>query len=235
MSDILALFVRKQNFSEYRRETVERAASSGPADQLKELKAKRARIVAELDAEIAKAKLRLAQQGIPAGATERRRIAEAELRAEKTQLDHDFATEVNRLHDNGASVMDITRMCGATSTSVFYQALNYSPTEHIKSGMTKGGFDASKHRFEYSDVSTVHRFGLSESRAIVRIHDTTDPENVAYVLRSDGSVLGGDIALVPNFDSERVDLLEKLLDGQVDPEDGQYRLRANPNREVLVV
>jgi len=214
--DLLSLYVRKQGFAEYRRAKVERSMSNAPAEHLKELKAKRARITAELDAEIAKAQLRLAQQGIPVGATERRRIAEAELRVEKAQLDHEFAMEVKRQHNAGVPVAEIAKRCGATSTSVFYQAVNYSSPEVLQAGLTSAGFNANDHEWEYSDISSVHRYALNETRAFVKMHDPSDPEEVAYVLRADGSVLGGTLSVAENYDAERVDLLERILNGEED-------------------
>lgn len=229
MHKVVELYQRKAGFSEYRRNELAAVENVVETDQLKELRARKARLVAEIDAEIAQVKLRLAQQGQPASPTARKAAKAEELRKEKRQLDHDFALAVQDLERRGTSVPSIVTMCGANSPSMFYQALNYTPPETVRMSMTSSSFKPDEHNFEYSDFTNLHRYALNGARTVVKMHDSSDPDNVLYVRRQDSTALLGDTSLMSKYDSERVDLLADVLDGSVDTEG--MRERPNPYKQ----
>lgn len=226
MSDIRELYQRKAGFSEYRRNELATVEHGVESDQLKELRARKARLVAELDAEIAQVKLKLAQQGKPASPTARKTLRAEELRKEKRQLDHNFALAVQDLVRRGSSVPAIVTMCGASSPSMFYQALNYAPPETVRLSMTAGSFKPEEHEFEYTDFTNVHRYAVNQPRTIVKMHDSSDPDNVVYVRRQDSHPLLGDYELMANYAADRVELLIEILDGEYDT--SKLKERDNP-------
>lgn len=228
--EVVELYRQKKNFPTYRQEKLRQAAENTEGEFIKALMAKKKRILAELEAEIAEARLKIAQRGISISTTERKRSAELELQKEKKELDLKFAKEVKALHGQGLAVTVIAQMCGASSLGMFYQALHHTDPESIDLGYTPGRFDPDKHSWHYSDVTSTHRFALSTNRQVVRIHDTNDPENSVYILRSDRTVLAGDRDLARNYNPERVELLERLLDGHEDVHN--YREVPNPYKGV---
>lgn len=233
MANIVELYRRKKNFPQYRKEQLRTIQDAPEAEKLRELKARKARMAAEIDAEIAKLRLRIATQGdVPLSKTARKKLRADELSEEKREIDNQFAAEVQQRFQAGHTVSQIAKECGADSLSLFYQAMNYSNPNTIDLNLAEGRFDPRKHTWEYADYSKVHRYGVNPERTHFRIHDTSDPNIMCYIRRADGAMVYGDEALQKAYNPERAETLVAILDGLEYDKTG-LRERVNPYRNIM--
>ena len=224
--DITELYTKKKNFPQYRREKLAEVENTTTSNKLKELRAKRARMVAEIDAEIARVKHELSLFAAPKSKTALKAELTIQLSKEKSELDEQFAREVCKMYQDGTPIAKIAHQCGASSLSVFYQALNYLDDETVRLNVAEGVFKPEDHEWEYSDVTKVHRYAVNKARTHFRVHDATAPEDVCYIRRADHTLVAGAAYLKENYDPSRAQELVDILDSNVDM--SKYRERANP-------
>ena len=230
--DIRDLYLRKKNFPKYRQEQILAISESADAEKLKELRAHRSRVLAEIEAQIAQLKYNIALGGGTLSKSERKASRSNELTIEKREIDEAFAREVKLAVNNGRSVAEIARHCGADTSGMFYQALSYSDGETITMNIKQGQFQPQNEVWHYSDVTTVHRYAVNRERTVFRVHEAADPQNSVYVRRADLEVIAGDGTLAKTFNADRANLLIQLLDEPESVITSDLKSRANPYRGV---
>lgn len=229
--NLAELHKRKTTFPEYRKQELRSITDDPLNEQLKELKARRARLIAEVDAEIAKLKFQQATRGTVLSKTQRREMRAEELTREKRELDAQFAAEVKMRHDNGTPISALAKECGAGSLSIFYQALTYSDPETIELNNKMGRFIPENEVWSYSEWTKFHRYAVNASRTVFRVHDVHDALRSIYIRRADQEIVGGERDLFPNFKADRAEEFIQSLDNpDFDPKG--LRKRENPYETV---
>ena len=219
------LYLQRKNFPEYRAKELAKVKATNNAQELKELRAAKAKAIAEFDLKIAELRAQPATKAL----TTLRRERSNELTEEKAKLDEEFVAEVKRLYRQGTSPTEMARLCGAGHPMMFYYAL-----KQVNDGLeVSTDFNPADYEWDYSDVTRVHRYALSDDRAIVRMHDTTDGTQSVYLRRADLEVLRGDHTLSREFDESRVALLEQLLDSPESVDYSKLRNRKNPYKGLV--